>query len=69
MNHVRNHYDFIFRFGRKEISNVMKKLLVILFITLFISIFNTSRVLAKEEASPAAEISRIRTPLPGLTAR
>lgn len=68
MNHVRNHYDFIFRFGRKEISNVMKKLLVILFITLFISIFNTSRVLAKEEASPAAEIIQVEyeLPYPGL---
>lgn len=62
MNHVRNHYDIIFRVGRKEISNVMKKALLILIILLLFS--NSSKALAKDEATQAAEIIQVEYELP-----
>jgi len=67
MNHVRDHYDSIFRFSRKEISNVMKKALLLLILLLLF--LKPSGVLAKEnEATTSAEIIQVEyeLPYPGL---
>lgn len=64
MNHVRNHYDIIFRVGRKEISNVMKKLFILTLIILSSFVFITTKAFAKEEATQAAEIIQVEYELP-----